>query len=287
MIEAKVIEDSFHTYSPGPEGVPKVSRITTLQLKYPRYIHAEFLTHRMFSRNASSSRAIPVGRLAQASLADMVEPILWQKNQPGMQAKPEELEEVDREQAQLIWRNMAVVCAKGAEDLAKLGLHKQWANRPLEWFGHISVVVTATEWDNFFALRAHELAQPEIHALAVAMQTALEESNPQELMPGEWHLPYVHDEYRLLPLDTQLKISAARCARVSYMKHDGSTASIEDDIELYHRLVGNMPIHASPCEHQATPMDFFNESDRKLGGNFKNWVQYRKVLERNFGETFS
>lgn len=277
MIEAKVIADSV--------SYPADKRIITLQLKYPRYIHAELMTHRVFSRNASSSRAIPVGKLAQSSLDEMVEPIVWGMNQPGMQAKMEQLTGDQLEQAKKVWRETAEVCAAASTKLAELGLHKQWSNRLIEWFGHISVVVTSTEWDNFFALRDHELAQPEIKALAVAMKKAIEESYSVVLEAGEWHLPYITLEDRLETLYLQKRMSAARCARVSYLKHDGGNPTVEEDLALFDRLVGSMPIHASPCEHQATPIE--DESEAQLQGNFKGWVQFRKELEDAFGKTMS
>lgn len=302
--------------------------ITTFQLKYPRYIHAELMTHRVFSRNAGSSRAIPVSKLAERALAEMVEPIKWLKNQPGMQASNEELDGKQLRQAKLVWKRMAEFCANGAEELAKLGLHKQWANRPLEWFSTISVVVTSTEWDNWYELRHHPDAQPEIHNLAALMFEAQQNSVPVQLKPGQWHLPYVLITYKgdmnietvngkerwvqtegtyqnyyinvsgehiQLSLDEALKSSAAYCARVSYDKHDGTSATLEDNIQLHDRLVGSAPIHASPIEHQASP-DLVTTKWQKfkawitgkcvggyansgLHGNFKGWVQHRKFVE--------
>ncbi len=275
---AKIISDSISR-----EGV----RITTMQLTYPRYIHAEFMTHRVFSRNASSSRAIPTAKLVENSLRDMVLPIKWGLNQAGMQAQDEELSADDQEEAENIWRWMAEQCAYGVSELAKLGpinpetkrpvgLHKQWANRPLEWFGTITVVVTATDWDNFFQLRDHPMAQPEIHYLAKLMVQAQSDSTPVLLYEGEWHLPYVlQEEKDTLFLDELLKISTARCARVSYLTQEGTTPSIQKDLELYDRLVGSVPLHASPCEHQATP----NSISTEYSGNFRGWIQHRKQLE--------
>jgi thymidylate synthase ThyX len=283
MFEVKMIEDSI-----SPDGV----RLSTMQLKYPRYIHAELMTHRVFSRNASSSRAIPVEKLAEASLAEMVEPIRFGLNQPGMQANEQNIEGDKLHEAKLIWRRMAEFCASGAKELAALGLHKQWANRPTEWFGHISVVVTSTEWDNFFALRAHPDAQPEIQHLAFEMLHCFKNSIPKLLQPGEWHLPYVTKDDRdyvsgmLLECEeseTLCKISAARCARVSYLTHNGEEPDIAKDLELYDRLVGSRPIHASPTEHQATPDtgDYLSHSPA-LWGNLKGWIQHRKLIESSF-----
>ena len=271
MFKVTIIADSIH----------QGKRITTMQLTYPRYIHAEFMTHRVFSRNASSSRAIPVERLIQASMGDMVLPIRWGKNQAGMQAAMEDLTQDDEVEAEQIWVETAIVCAEAARNLAALGLHKQWANRMLEWFGNITVVVTATEWDNFYELRNHPDAQPEIHHLAQLMHDAHEASEPHELKHGQWHLPYITDEDRFeLAVPELIQISVARCARTSYFTHDGKVPSRQADIELYERLVGSVPLHASPAEHQATPANEEDADDAAYTGNFRGWVQFRKLLEK-------
>ena len=271
---AKIITDSI-----SPEDI----RITTLQLTYPRYIHAEFMTHRVFSRNASSSRAIPTSKLVENSLRDMVYPITWGQNQAGMQAKMEELSPTDQLLAEDIWHRMAIFCAQGVKELSDLGLHKQWANRPLEWFGNITVVVTATEWENWYNLRNHEMAQPEIMHLAEHMLFAVDRSIPDYVEYGQWHLPYITEAEKLAYDDTiLLKISTARCARVSYLTQEGNTPSIEKDLELYDRLVGSQPIHASPCEHQATPNRLHSSQNVLFSGNFQGWMQHRKLIEESF-----
>lgn len=280
MITAKVIEDSV-----SEAGV----RLTTLQLCYPRFIHAEFMTHRVFSRNASSSRAIPVAKMLEMVRNEPAMPVHWGKNQPGMQAH-EELGEYEKNVAQELWMRAARLAAQTAEEMSNLGLHKQVANRILEPFQHIHVVVTATEWSNFFALRAHPDAQPEFHELAIAIKTAMEESEPKLLKLGDWHLPYVTAEEReVWASETLAKVSAARCCRVSYLKHDGSVATLEEDLALCERLAGSVPIHASPFEHQAKP-DFVREDDsdwhRYLHhGNFVGWIQYRKLIEQQFNQS--
>lgn len=276
MYEAKIIEDSISN-----GGV----RLTTFQLKYPRYIHAEFMTHRVFSRNASSSRAIPVNKLVEKSLAEMVTPIRWGLNQPGMQASEQDLTGDALIEVQNIWRDMAEFCAAGVSRMGELGLHKQWANRPLEWFGHIEVVVTATEWENFYHLRDHADAQPEIRELAQLMRKAHEESEPiprdgfNLRNPFNWHLPYVtYDERLENTIEDLVRMSTARNARVSYLTHDKQEPVIEQDIALHERLVGGEPIHASPTEHVAYPLD---DAD-KWSGNFRGWYQYRKDIESTF-----
>lgn len=277
-IVVKKILDSVNEYG---------DRLTTLQLKYPRFIHAEFMTHRVFSRNASSSRAIPVKKIIETIKNDPVFPSYWGKNQPGMQAF-EELDEDTIIKAKNVWESAMNSAIKHAEEFIELGVHKQIANRILEPFSHINVIVSSTNWSNFYALRRHKDAQPEIRLLANAMynsmyqeiQKTIENSQPKLLKHGEWHLPYINDYELDNDLDILQKMSAARCARVSYLLHDGKVPSIEDDLNLFERLMGNSPIHATPVEHQGMP-------DRKIGlnwenpnlhGNFTGFIQYRKTF---------
>lgn len=288
-ISAKVVADSVCTVSG--------QRITTMLLKYPRWIHAELMTHRVFSRNASSSRAIPFKRLLTDMLADPAYPIYWGSNQKGMQAG-----------APLKGWRLAMVktawwvgkwTAAGAAWLAdKAGAHKQVVNRLIEPFSHITVVVTATQWTNWDALRCHKDAEPHIQDLAYRMKAARLASFPAKLKPGQWHLPFVDTDieddgdqsYRMwmtLPGDPvngfffiskeeAIKVSVARCARTSYYTHDLKPTTIGADIELHDKLVDAVPLHASPAEHQATP-DPYAEA-RHQWGNFSYWIQYRKTL---------
>lgn len=316
-IEAKIIADSIG---------PNHPRLTTFQLKYPRFIHAEFMTHRAFSRNASSSRAIPVEKQIEMLLDDTAMPSHWGKNQSGMQAEEEQTTPVaifgeDRPDDPLFgdgfgqengyvcdspagaWteaRDLAVMVARG---FVRAGYHKQIVNRILEPFSHISVVCTATDYDNFFWLRRHKDAQPEIKILADVMYEAQQASTPRALSYGDWHLPYVTEAdwaikrpyrngmeqtdigYEPISIEDLVKISVARCARVSYLTHDGQTPSITKDLELYDRLVGSSPLHASPAEHQATPDELiWNSADLKdwenphLHGNLTGYQQFRKTL---------
>lgn len=280
-IQAKIIEDSISATG---------KRITTFQLLYPRFIHAELMTHRVFSRNASSSRAIPVKKMLEMVRNEPAMPIHWGKNQPGMQAK-EQLTGDELCLAHGLWLRAALNAADIAEEFEEIGLHKQVANRILEPFQHISVVLTATEFDNWFELRAHPDAQPEIHELAIQMMNAMFASTPKELSILEWHLPYVTQAERdSLNPETARKVSAARCCRVSYLKHDGGAASVEEDLALCDRLAGARPIHASPFEHQAAPdrlvpgnrMQMSHWESPKLHGNFVGWIQYRKLIEQQF-----
>ena len=280
-ISAKVI-----AHSVGEAGVP----IATLQVRYPKFIHGEFMTHRVFSRNASSSRAIPVDRLIKDVIDDPVYPMHWGKNQPGMQADEEcdarvkiKYNDFDssvhpRNDAWDIARERAVSMARA---FAAAGYHKQIVNRLIEPFCHINVVVTSTQWTNFFALRCHPGAQPEMRVLAGAMWDALATSAPRFLKHGEWHLPYV-DEHEGLDETQAIQASVARCARVSYLTHEGKVPDVGDDLALYEKLVSSAPLHATPAEHSAQPDEKFPDEDRwvmpEYHGNLTGWIQYRKTL---------
>lgn len=270
---AKIIADSVGYYGGA------MSRLTTIQLRYPRLVHSELMTHRVFSRNASSSRAIPVAKMIEQVRNDPAAPYVWTTNKPGMQGDvvtdPELIAKYDQ-----MWIEAANQAADNAEVLMGEGLHKQVVNRILEPFQWISVIVTATEWANWFELRNHKDADPTIKRLAEVMLAAMEASEPKHLIAGEWHLPYVSKEEKsALPIATLVKISAARCARVSYLTHDGEFPDVDKDIALYERLVGSRPLHASPIEHQARVINL-NNDEIGLNGNFSPlWVQHRKLLE--------
>jgi len=270
---ARVLLDSV-----SPAGV----RLTTMEARYPRFIHSELMTHRMFSRNAGSSRALPVRKMIDAVRCDPAMPISWGRNRAGMQAL-EALEDDARELAQVEWRLALDDALRHAEKLAKTNLHKQLVNRILEPFAWITVIITATEWANFFTQRTHEDAQPELKHIATLMLDAYRESKPRALALDEWHTPLIlADEEAALPLEQRRKISVARSARVSYLTHDGSRDHAKD-LELYERLVeGGANGHWSPFEHVATPLD----SACEWSGNFRGWQQYRKRFAQEHASTF-
>lgn len=266
-ITAKVIEDSISESG---------KRIVTLQVKFPRFILPEFNTHRVFSRNFSSSRAIPTAKLIEQVRTDYAHPVHWGQNQPGMQAAVE-MEEPHKVRSMSIWWEAAQAACDFAEAMAKEGAHKQIVNRIIEPYLFANGIVTSTEWDNWFELRDHEDAQPEIRALAIEMKFAMSKSTPTLLRAGQWHLPYITKEDRnKYDTNTLLKISSARCCRVSYLKHDGTNPNVDEDLALFERLAGAVPLHASPLEHQATPEPLIQEN----WGNFKHWTQYRKIWEK-------
>lgn len=257
-------------------------RLTTFQLRYWRAIHADLMSHRAFSRNASSSRAIPVKKMLQQVWNDPAMPVHWGVNRPGMQAK-EQLKGWRLALTKLLWKTASKVACGFAWGAIKLKLHKQVANRLLEPWQYIHVVLTATEFDNWFELRDHEDAQPEIQKLAREMKEAMDKHSPTVLKEGEWHLPYIteydKDTARLVYFNEDLlkKISSARCCRVSYLKHNGTPASVEEELDLCDKLASVKPLHASPFEHVATPSATNVDGQ---WGNFKGWRQYRKEVEK-------
>jgi len=266
MISAKVICDSKSR-----QGV----RITTMELEYPRIIHSEFMTHRVFSRNAASSRAIPVAKMLERVRLNPAMPVSWGKNQAGMQAGEEHNalvsipqisdERIDKEQA---WWSAAQDASAYSEAFSTAGYHKQVANRLTEPFQWMRTLVTSTEWDNFFELRDHPDADPTFQALAAAMREAMKGSAPVE---REYHLPYItEEEFSLYKTPVLFKASANRCKRVSYFTFEGGSVSIAREAADFDDMVSSKPLHASPLEHPAAAVD----ADR-YSGNFRGWYQFR------------
>lgn len=294
------------------------SRITTFELEYPRFIHSELMTHRLFSRNAMSSRAVPIDKMMEQVRNSPATPVHWGLNKAGMQASQEHENSVLCEDT---WRSVTHTATLMAETLKSKGLHKQIVNRVLEPFQMMKTVLTATEFENFFWLRLDEDAQPEIYELAKVMKNAYDDSTPELLGVGEWHTPYVEhfrfeDELkygvedsegytRFINAEQAIAISSSCCAQVSYRNIDNS---FDKAMKVYERLgVGGSKIHASPFEHVATPMkNTYNwDSDKPWtnptntvdpvswqegvthcdkdgnlwSGNFKGWVQHRQLLK--------
>lgn len=307
MIKSEIIADSLNS---------KGNRLTTFILEYPRIIHSELLTHRVFSKNAASSRAIPIEKMIQQVIDNPAMPVWWGKNEAGMKAK-EELDNVkirgwcelnedwgdgehidcqgtDLDHAKRIWLQARDKAIKYVKQLNSLGLHKQIGNRILEPWFNIRVILSGTEFENFFALRAHPDAQPELQSLAYKMLEEYNKSQPKKLNEGEWHIPFgdkidlekliivyaKNETYNLLiqkrteSLEKlKIKIAIARCARVSYFNYEGKD-DYESDIKLCDRLFGSVPKHLSPTEHVASAMDNSNWC-----GNYRGFKQYRKYFE--------
>lgn len=247
--------------------------LVTYQLKYWRGIHSEFMTHRVFSRNASSSRAIPISTFLKQVWNNPAGPIHWGANQPGMKAR-EELSPVKKWLAKKTWNITGKIVCSLVWLINKLvNPHKQTFNRLLEPWQYISVIMTTTELDNWFELRDHKDAQPEIAELAKCMKLAKKMSIA---VKQDYHLPYITQEEREnVDINELFKYSTARCARVSYLTHDGKMPSPEKDIKLHDQLVGSIPRHSSPSEHVALA-----ESDNNFYANFRGWKQYRSLIEQ-------
>lgn len=286
MIGAKIICDSL---------APCGRRLTTFELTYPRFIHSELLTHRVFSRNAASSRAIPIEKMIAAIEKDTAMPVWWGKNQAGMQAD-EEIDDVSKKHALLAWLTARDNAITSARVMTLLGVHKQIVNRLLEPFMYITTIVTATDYGNFFDLRdtwkgpTPGQAQPEFATLASMMRAKYVHSEPNILAAGEWHTPYVNTEdlydptfvsrfnpvVASAPMGAGIQlISSARCARVSYLTHDG-TRDYSKDLELAAKLLPSR--HDSPFEHVAMALATDTRS-----GNFSGFQQFRKIIEARRG----
>lgn len=293
---AKVLADSQ-----SPAGY----RLTTLEATFPRFVLAEFNTHRVFSRNSASSRAIPIAKQLRRVLEEPYVPVEFGSNQPGMQAGPalggEKEKAAEREwlraRDDAVRRVLGLVTdpdtAEGGlldvleqvEEATRtknrpdawLNVHKQVANRLLEPFMWHTVIVTATEWENFWNLRCHPDAQPEIRLVAESMRAAIESSEPTQLAEDEWHLPLVRSEDRDQDgsIEDLIKISAGRCARVSYLTHAGKR-DLDADIQLHDRLLESG--HMSPLEHPARPLSATELEENEWSGNFRGWFPYRKSI---------
>lgn len=297
--QARVLLDSV-----SPDG----KRLTTIEATLHRFVLAELNTHRVFSRNSASSRAIPVARQLERVRANPATPVIFPAEQKGMQGdetedlrnKPWAFSTVEDE-----WRQASEHAAVYAQSLHDAGVHKSVVNRLLEPFMWHTVIITSTEWDGFWKQRCSPDAQPEIRVMAEAMRVAYDASEPTLLEYGDWHTPLIQpdedDEFweqeackRLRevrrPIDAlmlflQCRVSVARCARVSYMTHDGKR-DISADLELYERL--EMMGHWSPFEHVATPcLSLDGRHNHRLEGfqhvahlgNFDGWDQLRHQVE--------
>lgn len=268
--EAKVIKDSITKFG---------NRVTTLEVTFPRIVLSEFNTHRAFSRNSASSRAIPIDKMLSRVINDPYIPYHWGKNQKGMSAF-ELLSAEEQKSAEEAWIKARDYAVESAERLKSIGVHKQITNRLLEPFMWHTVIVTATDWSNYFSLRLAKDAHPDIRKASGIMADVRDASEPEFLNTGEWHLPLItKEEKNEQDILSLIKISTGRCARVSYLTHDGKR-DLSADIELHDRLLESG--HMSPFEHQAKAMGYLDKAryifSNGYSGNFKGWIQYRKTI---------
>lgn len=286
MIQAKIIADSINN---------KGKRITSFVVTMPRIVLAELNTHRTLSRNSASSRAIPFVKMLEMVKKTPFMPIQLMKDHSGMQGNEFFTDESEIEAVKAAWFEARDKAVESAEKLSALGLSKQFVNRGLEAYMWHTVIITATEWENFFALRAHDAAEIHIQKLAFLMLEEMNNSTPKLLQAGEWHVPFGDnmDKEKINNLiesesgenpnnlfnlkefqnDYKVKIATARCARVSYtvVGEEGKPDNYENDVKLHDRLLAMG--HLSPFEHCAQATD-----SEGWSGNFLGWTQYRKML---------
>ena len=310
-ITAKVICDSI-----SEQGV----RLTTFEIEYPRIVMSEFNTHRAVSKNSSSSRAIPVSKMLEHTKNINLKPVYFGSKRSGMQAG-DELQGDALEKVKLLWEEALDYASYYSETLDRLGVAKEVCNRLVEPFQLVKVVCTATDWDNFFNLRLHPDADPNICMLAYKMYQAMQNSVPQLLKSGEYHLPYVDFDNKfgyiadqtILTLEEAIKISAASCASVSY-RTEGMTLEKAD--KIFDMLIKAEVIHSSPLEHCATPVSkeveiensdyltvgfinkasdpntwedgvtHMNKQGELCSGNLRGFIQYRHLLPNNTSWSF-
>ena len=279
-ITAEIVADSLN---------PKGKRLTTFVLNLPRIVLAELNTHRAFSRNSASSRAIPFAKMLEMVKVNPFIPIRFQKDHKGMQGV-EYFEGQEHQDCVVDWltaRNMAIEAATTFTH----PVTKQLRNRLLEPFMWHRVILTGTDFENFFALRAHKDAEIHIAELAEKMLAAYNNSNPKQLNVGDFHIPfgdrfdttrleslYYSDKFRIgqtqfsqvSPFtDLKMRISIARCARISYHNYEGKDC-YETDMNTCDKLFGAIPRHLSPTEHVAEALD-----SEDYIGNFCGFKQYR------------
>lgn len=287
------------------------TKITTLVLEYPRVIHAQLLTHRVFSKNSSSSRAVPI-KSAIDQIDQNPAQYIWTENQSGMSGQvitdPVKLNKINEAMTNL-WNQVkqTVLYLGSKESEGGLNVHKQNAARPLEYYQNIRIVLTSTEWENWDWLRIDSAAQPEIALLAKLIKEARESGDYLKLVEGEWHVPFIvrkvnpstdeltyhHPEtHAELSIQEAKELSMSICAQTSFRKEDYSDEKTENVIG---KLFTGKKVHASPSEHQATPIPNFTGSfyetsnwpdgvthmDRNCdfwSGNFKHWIQNRQLI---------
>ena len=304
-ITAKVVCDSI-----SEQGI----RLTTFEIEYPRIVMSEFNTMRAISKNSSSSRAIPVSKMLEHTKNINLKPIYFGSKKSGMQAGDELVGE-DLRYAKSTWESALHSMVHSAKILDECGVAKEVCNRLVEPFQLVKVVCTATDWENFFNLRLHPDADPNICMLAYKMYKAMQETKPIELKAGEWHLPFVNvgwngkgemcyaDEgFNFISLEQAIKLSAASCASVSY-RTDNMTLEKAD--KIFDMLIKAEVVHSSPLEHCATPVKpkfnelgkvrincsepqsweegitHINKQGELCSGNLRGFIQYRHLLPNN------
>lgn len=295
-IDATIIADSINQQG---------NRLTTFVCTFPRIILSETNTHKMISKNSASSRAVPFDKMLKRVEEHPFIPTKFMKDHKGMQGT-EFFDKNTSAECLKVWLEARDNAINKAKELNSIGLSKQIVNRLLEpWMWH-TAILTATDYENFFALRAHEAAEIHLQDLAYKMLEAYNDSKPKQLKEGQWHLPFNEniDNDRVLNLtknlsypkniddefNIRIKICTARCARISYFNFEGKD-DYEADIKLHDMLLSSG--HFSPFEHCArtlTTAEFYNTNNGIVvdgldnvfstrSGNLNGFIQYRKTLQ--------
>lgn len=324
LISAKVV---LHTKHFGTN-----KSMITLKLEMPRIILAELNTHKILVRNCQSSRAVPIKSAIQQLISgNNFVPSYWGRKKSGMSASEENNELVSLGETittrEEIWYNAMCNAIEFAEAYDEANYHKQVAGRLLEPFMMVRVLLSGTEWDNLFNLRTHSTAEPHFRDLAIKIYNAIRESDGIVLNHGEWHLPYIKysrdcngriiylsQNDKVLTLEDARNISLSCSAQTSYRKHDDSVDKADD---IVGKLFGlDSPVHASPAEHIATPMErttgveilkfngkyeYYYEDSKKWedgithidrdgffwSAQFKNFIQYRQLIPNHVCNDFT
>ena len=242
----------------------KPCRITTLEVIMPKFLVAQLNTHRTFSRNSASSRAIPIFKSIQNVLEAPVTPLDYgtPANGKGMQPKSS-LTGLRRLLAGAVWQTSMYLAIASAYLLNHIGLHKQFTNRLLEPYTYTKVLITSTEWENFLTLRDHGAAQDAMQEVAKAIRVALNNSVTYVINDGYWYLPYV-GIFPQKPTTEQFDISVSCCAQVSFRTLDDNATKAK---RVVASLLNDDVKHWSPFEHIAVAKQ----------GRYANYVGFRSL----------
>lgn len=280
-IQAEIIADSVWPI------IGHNKRLTTFKLVVPHSVLGHLVRHRAFSLSVASNRA-----LRSSSVMDTLNYIPdWRTAQKGMQPAEFINDKNKRDYLDDIVYTLKNYTSEYVNEMVnKHNVAKELTNRYLAPFQLVTVLVTSSEYSNFFNLRDHQDAQYDTQIVARKMKKLLEENTPTYLERGEWHLPFIsYGEAKDNTIIEQIAASVARCARTSYkLPNSENRSDIISDIRLFNKLI-TPPIHASPLEHVATPLrmsDIYASilpEDKTLNsafyGNTYGWVQLRKLFE--------
>ena len=255
------------------------SRLTTFTLVMPRIILSEASKHRVFTMSSQSSRAVPFKTMLKTVRTDPFVPINFMRDHKGMQGKTYFTNKFTISLLIFLWLRARDCAMLFAWLLNYIGLTKQMCNRLLEPFMWHEIIVSATDYENFFTQRCAADAEIHIQDLAIKMRIAMEESTPTLLRYDEYHIPF-RDEILAqaggaLSRNELIIHSIAKCARISYNKYN-QRIDYDKDLALVKKLIKDM--HMTPLEHVASPVLV----NTQVLGNFKRYKQFRhnKTLQK-------